>query len=537
MQIGHCPTIGTLVAITLLAAVSTFESALAQLHCPGTWTGGMCRCPDGSWANGVGAWPNLRIVCPEPQYSPPPQPHHEAYPVKCGSWSCEAGYQCARIGRCIPEGNTDCTRDFSCRPGTICYRGQDCVAPEQADAREEHEREQARKRAEAEAEKRREAAADRKRREDERKDAARRAEEQKTKAAKQKEEERKAAAKRSYEQRQEAAEKKFKEAETARKSELAKQVQNKVKEAEIKKQENANKAALGRAIREKVREATQPPAGGPARLSILENERRNLWPEMGVPSGGPSLPMDKRKVAHDWDTLNLSRASYSDTLKRGDVVFKNNQDWRVEDKREDKASGFLAYAFLNEKEGKIVVGVQGSRGPHRAIIPGEKRDVYQDWITQDAKAVAFGKIPTQFRAAEAYVRDIKSQYGDRYVVDCTGHSLGGGACSYAASQIPGVHAVVINPISANSVATQNAYLIDNYVVPGDLAQVVNKGFERGLTGWAYQIPDPLTPSSGVAQSTPSIVVLGNEPVGRHFADRALEAIRRNQDLTALVPAD
>jgi len=99
---------------------------------------------------------------------------------------------------------------------------------------------------------------------------------------------------------------------------------------------------------------------------------------------------------------------------------------------------------------------------------------------------------------------------------------------YAASKIPNIHAVAIDPISVNSIATDNAYLIDNYIVAGAAPSVAHKLTERGMTGWQYEVTGPkllTSPSSGTSQSTAAwISPLGTDPISRHSVDRQIDAI-------------
>jgi hypothetical protein len=255
----------------------------------------------------------------------------------------------------------------------------------------------------------------------------------------------------------------------------------------------------------------------PARdLARQEQVRAQLWPRMGVPSSQPPLALSADKVRQDWDALQLAGAAYRDNLQPGAPVFRGNDQWRVLDRREDTASGFLAYAFVNPNDHRIVVAVQGSRSPVWLLdgngLTASGRDARRDW-SQDVGAIAAGQVPAQFRQAEAYVRDISTRYGSQYIIDCSGHSLGGGACVYAAAQVGNVHAAVVTPVSSNSLPTTNAYLIDNYAVSGDAASVGHSITERGLTGWQYQVT-----GSG----------LGNIPIvsmaTRHDLDRVLDAM-------------
>ena len=101
---------------------------------------------------------------------------------------------------------------------------------------------------------------------------------------------------------------------------------------------------------------------------------------------------------------------------------------------------------------------------------------------------------------------MSDRLGSRYSIDCAGHSLGGGACAYAATQVADVHAVTINPISTGSLATNRAFLIDNYVVDGEVADLANTALQRGATGWVYPVSSTFTftPEGAVAVTTPAV---------------------------------
>lgn len=274
--------------------------------------------------------------------------------------------------------------------------------------------------------------------------------------------------------------------------------------------------------------------------------RDSLWPPIGVPSGAPTQALSKEKVAHDWPLLQLSSASYSEKLKPGDNVFKGNENWKVLEKIDDKPSGFQAYVVVNRAEARMVLAVRGSASPALAIadaivssrtggtvrLPGGQ-DATADW-KQDIAAIGQGKTPAQFRVTENIIQKLKEQHGDLYSIECTGHSMGGGACAYAASQVPGIHAVAVDPISTGALASKLSYMIDNYIVRGDAPDAVQRVVEKELTGWKYLV-NPQGPglrSGSVAGSTSATVPpsLGLTPIDRHFVDRAVGGIATEMNL-------
>jgi hypothetical protein len=294
----------------------------------------------------------------------------------------------------------------------------------------------------------------------------------------------------------------------------------------------AEKAAVAKVAAEKA--VAEKAAAGKAaeEAKHIAAERQKLWPVLGVPASMTPLEINKDKVKYDWAAIQLAGAAYNDNLKKGDLVFKNNPDWKVLEKKIDTKTGFLAYSFLNEKEHKIVIAIQGSRDPLVLLTPfgsPKKRDAGKDW-SADIAAITGGIIPAQFKTAQQYGAEIKARYGAQYEIDCSGHSMGGGACVYAASQIAGIHAVALNPISANSIPTKNAYVIDNYIVPQDAADSAHRVFDRGQTGWQYSVVAQNIPSSGVSQTTPATLPLGFDPIARHSVDRAINVLGQDAGL-------
>lgn len=267
-----------------------------------------------------------------------------------------------------------------------------------------------------------------------------------------------------------------------------------------------------------------------ANYARAESERKNLWQPTGWNTGATAAKLNQEKLKHDWDTINLGNAAYSNTLKPGDAVFKGRSDWTVLDVRRDEKTGFLAYSFLNKDKGTIVVGIQGSATLNwRYMYPSDTR---RDW-NQDFAAYLAGKRPAQFDQAESYVREMKQRYGDRFAVDCVGHSLGGGACAYAASRVNGVHGVAIDPITNAPITAANNYRIDNYVLQGDVADNANRATGRTSPGWYYLVkPDSPVPSvPSVAATTPPTV--GPNSIELHDPKRLLQSLGEQNGLKVL----
>lgn len=418
----------------------------------------MCVCPDGSYAN---------YGQPCRSYRVPPRQQVGDYCSNGGT--CPSGSYCSRLpGRCVPNGRVDCGT-YYCNPDLVCGRNDRCITKAEAEKEDENER-------------KRQAELERK--------------------AKQEEEERK----RIEAERQEA--KKIVGIE-------AKQRTTTASRAETSLLKGIQSATTIRATK---------------RYDQAIQKRDSIWKPMGVPSGLSPQSPNSEKVKHDWPLIQMTSASYSNKLKPGYPVFKNDSNWKVLDKVSDKRSGFQAYVVVNQVEARMVVVVRGSGNPVLAIadkisssrvgvhIPGG-RDAVADW-KQDINAIARGKVPQQFSVTQALVQKMKDKHGKLYSIECAGHSLGGGACAYAAANVPGVHGVAINPISTGALDTRHAYLIDNYVISGEIAGVANAAVAKDLTGWKYQI-NPQGPAA------PS---LGKTLVDKHFVNNAINGIASELNL-------
>ncbi len=257
------------------------------------------------------------------------------------------------------------------------------------------------------------------------------------------------------------------------------------------------------------------------------------FPEPPVPLGN-ALPQepDLKKVSQDWAILELAAKVYGIKTMPGQSPFAGNQDWKMleiadaralPEKREAlKATGFRAYSYVNEQGKTLVIAVQGSRAPglDTASHPDTRKDFVQDWWENDVKkALIQGRIPPQFEIAREYLEAVKQAYADKYTIICTGHSLGGGACAYAAGR-EGVRAVVINPISSGaSVPPANAHLIDNYVVEGELANTAYGIAGRAFVGRHYRINNYRESPGSLKEAAVSAAV-------DHGADTALDNLAR-----------
>lgn len=172
---------------------------------------------------------------------------------------------------------------------------------------------------------------------------------------------------------------------------------------------------------------------------------------------------------------------------------------RTPDTDREAWRGFRAVTYVNHRARRVVVAVAGT-------------DVFSadDW-KNDLVALG-GYTAPYFEVACAYMRHIIETYKARlkdYEFECAGHSLGGGACSHAASRL-GLRGVTLNPIgtvkslrvkpfrtgvSSNTGARPGIF---NYVDPEDPAHFAYKAADRVPSGLIYWIaPHPNENAGGM----------------------------------------
>jgi hypothetical protein len=117
-----------------------------------------------------------------------------------------------------------------------------------------------------------------------------------------------------------------------------------------------------------------------------------------------------------------------------------------------------------------------------------------------------------------------------YTTQCVGHSLGGGACAYAASEL-GIRAIVVNPISAGRLNDEARHLVTNYVVDGDIANFVYSARGNATSGDIQRIKDDRDAANRTLKDRygplagPVLVVRDlRNAVRVHQIDRALDLI-------------
>jgi len=198
--------------------------------------------------------------------------------------------------------------------------------------------------------------------------------------------------------------------------------------------------------------------------------------------------IELEKARRDLVKLELSSRVYSERRLAGQRVFATAPDWIVLEHANEAmhepewaaavASGFAAVTYINDVERLVVVAIAGTQDLKRDFLAN---DVWQALIRAEA--------PQQFFFATQYVKSVKRRYlSAGYTIECVGHSLGGGACAYAAADI-GIEARVINPISAGRLDPRHAHMITNYVVDGEIANLVYGARGNVLSGQVHVISD------------------------------------------------
>jgi hypothetical protein len=180
---------------------------------------------------------------------------------------------------------------------------------------------------------------------------------------------------------------------------------------------------------------------------------------------------ERSQARLDLVKLELASRTYDERKLSGQQVFDTRTDWHVLERSKDAlssaeltsavAAGFEANAYINETTRTIIVAVAGSQ------------DLRRDFLAADVwKALIKAEAPQQFYLAKTYVRSVIQRFQlQGYSTECVGHSLGGGACAYAAAEL-GIRALVLNPISAGRLAPPARFLVTNYIVDGEIASLV-----------------------------------------------------------------
>lgn len=249
------------------------------------------------------------------------------------------------------------------------------------------------------------------------------------------------------------------------------------------------------------------------------------------------MAAERFQARADLVKLEFAARTYEERKLSGQQVFELRNDWRVLERAQDAlagaelaaavAAGFEANAYINEMTKTIVVAVAGSQ------------DLRRDFFTADVwQALIKSEAPQQFYLAKTYVRSVIQRYQMRgYTTECVGHSLGGGACAYAASEL-GIRALVLNPISAGKLPGAAQYLITNYIVDGDIANLIYGARGHEFPGTVQVINDGrdalrLMTLAKYGQLAGPILVVRElaAGIGSHKVDHALDLVAAQAEVT------
>lgn len=193
--------------------------------------------------------------------------------------------------------------------------------------------------------------------------------------------------------------------------------------------------------------------------------------------------------------------------------------------------GFQAVTYINRKSKRVVVAIAGTD-------PESKADLLNDWIALR------GRAAPHFEVACAYLQHVIRQYSARflgYSFACSGHSLGGGACSVAANRL-GRTGITLNPIGTQKLIvgalTFRPSKISNYIDPKDFALDLYKRFNLHPEGRIYWITEKSVDSDLLQtvvqflRRQPKIVRIWESYLA-HSATRSLDRLTKYQRLKRL----
>ena len=208
---------------------------------------------------------------------------------------------------------------------------------------------------------------------------------------------------------------------------------------------------------------------------------------------------ERAQARSDLVKLEFASRTYNERRQSGQPVFDLRQDWKVLERARDtlssseaaaaKSVGFDANAYINDTTKTIVVAVAGSDDLRRDILQAGFWD-----------ALVRSQMPQHYYLAKTYTRSVIRRFqAQGYTTECVGHSLGGGACAYVASEL-GIRAIVVNPISAGGLADGARPLINNYVVGREIAPIVYGALGKGLTGDTLRLGNSRSQAPALAQA-------------------------------------
>ena len=269
-----------------------------------------------------------------------------------------------------------------------------------------------------------------------------------------------------------------------------------------------------------------PPAIAPERPAIIGPDATQAL----------IVAAERSQLRLDLVKLELASRTYDERKLSGQQAFELRDDWVVLERAQDAlsgpelssatAAGFEANAYINEQTRTIVVAVAGSQDLRRDFL---QADVWQALIKSQA--------PQQFYLAKTYVRSVMQRYQMRgFSTECVGHSLGGGACAYAAAEL-GIRALVLNPITAGKLPPSARLLVTNYVVDGEIANLVYGARGHEFSGNVQVINDGrdvarLMALEKYGQLAGPILVIREikESINSHKVDRALDLIAAQAEI-------
>jgi hypothetical protein len=195
---------------------------------------------------------------------------------------------------------------------------------------------------------------------------------------------------------------------------------------------------------------------------------------------------EREQARQDLIKLELALRTYNEPRLSGQPAFDTRPHWKILERGRDalsatelsaaEATGFEANVYLNERDRVIVVAIAGTQDLKRDLLTAGIWD-----------ALIQSQSPQHFYMAKSYIRSVILRYqAQGYGTECVGHSLGGGACAYAAAQL-GIRAIVVNPISAGRLPEEAHRFITNYIVDGDIAQRVYEWRGNPISGDVLKI--------------------------------------------------
>jgi len=269
----------------------------------------------------------------------------------------------------------------------------------------------------------------------------------------------------------------------------------------------------------------------------------------------PDPPAEWSRTIDYRNELELARFSRASYLDSADIDNRRlNPDhehlfdeelglkrWlRVGDEDRNSESGFVAYAFINESQKRVVIAIRGSDnfadwiGPDVALArDGELLDMLKlpspatDRTREQMAALQEKLLPgdawdPQFKEALDFALEVRDRYeAQGYRIETTGHSLGGGFGQVLSHTFGWGGRSFDAPGAANIVESQGyrQWLADNNVTPAQVPKFRPSVDATESTGFLnYEVNNSLVskkagPHLGESQSISSFT--GREGLGSH----------------------